>query len=85
MSQLGSQPGSRSDLAGTRVLVVEDEWLVAAVVEDMLVDAGGIPFLFVTGYGQTALPRDRPDWEAHAKPFHPAQLTASLLRKIRPV
>ncbi len=117
------------DLAGKRVLVVEDELLVAMLVEDMLADAGcvvvgpfptvaeavaaartetvdvalldvnvageqvfpvahelekrGVPFLFVTGYGQAALPRDRPDWEAHAKPFQAAQLTASLRRKIR--
>lgn len=116
------------ELAGKRVLVVEDELLVAMLVEDILADAGcivvgpfarvpealaaartalvdvalldvnvagetvfpvahvlegrGVPFLFVTGYGQAALPRDRPRWEACAKPFHPDQLTGCLARKL---
>lgn len=117
------------DLAGKRVLVVEDEMLVALLVEDMLIDAGciiigpfarvsdalaatkaeavdlalldvnvagekvfpvakaleerGVPFLFVTGYGQEALPQDRPDWQAVAKPFLPEQLAEQLARKIK--
>lgn len=116
-------------LADKRVMVVEDEMLVALLVEDMLADAGcavvgpfarvpealaaaktelidvalldvnvagekvfpvahaleerGIPFLFVTGYGQTILPKDRPDWEACAKPFRFEQLTEHLARKIK--
>jgi DNA-binding NtrC family response regulator len=115
-------------LAGKRVMVVEDELLVALLVEDMLSEAGctvvgpfarvaealaaarteildaalldvnvanekvfpvayvleerGIPFLFVTGYGQAALPSDRPDWEACAKPFQPEQLALHLARKM---
>ena len=117
------------ELAGKRVLVVEDELLVALLVEDMLVQAGcivigpfarvrdalaavkteivdlalldvnvagekvfsvahaleerGVPFLFVTGYGQDALPRDRPDWEACSKPFFPEQLAKRLARKVK--
>jgi DNA-binding response OmpR family regulator len=116
------------ELAGKRVLVVEDELLVALLVEEMLVDAGcivvgpfarirdalaaaraemvdlalldvnvagekvfpvahaleerGVPFLFVTGYGQTGLPKDRPDWEAVVKPFIPEHLAERLARKI---
>lgn len=115
-------------LFGKRVLVVEDEMLVALLLEDMLVQAGciligpfarvrdalaavktevvdlalldvnvagekvfavahaleerGVPFLFVTGYGQDALPRDRPDWEACSKPFLPKQLAKRLARKV---
>ena len=118
------------ELVGKRVLVVEDELLVAMLVEEMLVDAGcvvvgpfarvaeavaaargtevdvalldvnvagekvfpvayelerrGVPFLFVTGYGQAALPHDRPDWEAQSKPFQPARLSEHLARKVRP-
>lgn len=113
-------------LAGKRVLIVEDELLVAMLVEDMLADVGcvvvgpfarlpaalaaarvenvdvalldvniagemvfpvahaleerGIPFLFVTGYGQAALPPDRPHWRACAKPFQPLHLTECLAR-----
>ena len=42
-----------------------------------------MPFLFVTGYGQAALPQDRPDWEACEKPFIPEQLAERLARKIK--
>jgi DNA-binding response OmpR family regulator len=119
------------ELVGKRVLVVEDEFLVAMMVEDMLADAGcvvvgpfarvpaalaaarveavdlalldvnvagemvfpvahvleerGIPFLLVTGYGQAALPPNRPGWEACAKPFHPEQLTQRLAGKLSKV
>ena len=115
-------------LFGKRVLVVEDEMLVALLVEDVLREAGcvvigpfaripaalaaaktelvdvalldvnvaeekvfpvayvleerGIPFLFVTGYGDAALPKDRPGWEACPKPFQPGQLAAHLARKV---
>lgn len=116
----------RPELAGKRVLVVEDELLVAMLVEDMRADAGcivvgpfarvpaalaaarveavdvalldvnvagemvfpvahmlegrGIPFLFVTGYGQAALPPDRPHWKACVKPFRSRHLTECLAR-----
>ena len=118
----------QSGFAGKRVLVVQDELLVALLVEDMLSDVGcivvglfgrvqealaaasvemvdaalsdvnvadekvfpvahvleerGIPFMFLTGYGQAALPRDRPDWKAYAKPFQPEQLAVRLARKL---
>ena len=117
-----------SMLAGKRVLVVEDEMLVALLVEDVLSEAGcivigpfarlnealaaakvemfdvalldvnvanekvfpvayaleerGIPFLFVTGYGDAVLPKDRPGWEACPKPYQPEQLAMHLARKI---
>lgn len=32
-------------------------------------DARGIPFLLLSGYGDTAVPDDRPDWPVCAKPF----------------
>lgn len=120
---------SNPDLSGKRVLVVEDELLVAMLLEDMLTDAGcvivgpfarvpealaaaeietldialldvnvagekvfpvayalekrGVPFLFVTGYGQAALPQGHPEWEAHPKPFQADQLTRCLARRIK--
>ena len=51
---------------------------VAHVLEER-----GIPFLFVTGYGQAALPKDRPHWEACVKPFQPEQLARHLAQKVR--
>lgn len=102
-------------LTGLRVLLVEDEMLVAMLVEDTLaehecvvvgpaatvtealrlaqtaeidaaimdvnvggekaypvadaLDARGIPFLLVSGYGQSAVPHDRPGWRVCPKPF----------------
>lgn len=50
---------------------------VAYVLEER-----GIPFLFVTGYGDSALPKDHPDWEACSKPFQTQQLVAQLARKM---
>lgn len=120
---------SHPELVGKRVLVVDDELLVALLVEDMLssvgcivvgpfarvrdalvavhtetfdvalldvnvagemvfpvahaLEARGVPFLFLTGYGQAALPPDRPDWEACPKPFELDQLTQQLVRKLQ--
>src|SRR3954453_2015126 len=116
-------------LAGKRVPVVEDEYLVALEVVDGLIDVGcvvvgpfasvqdalaaakvgnvdlalldvnvagemvfpvayfleeaGIPFLFATGYGQAALPRNRPNWEACTKPFRSHELTQRLAKKVK--
>lgn len=117
------------ELAGKRVLVVEDELLVALLMEDMLAEAGcivvgpfarvgaalaaarveavdvalldvnvagekvfpvanaleerGVPFIFVTGYAQAALPKDRPNWEAWTKPFFAEQLAQRLAQKVK--
>ena len=117
------------ELFGKRVLVAEDEILVAMLLELILADAGctvigpfgrvsdaldalatetvdvalldvdlsgekvfpvadalsgrNVPFLFVTGYGRSALPKDHQDWEAVSKPFVPEQLAERLARKVR--
>jgi CheY-like chemotaxis protein len=117
------------ELAGKRVLVIEDELLVSMLIEDQLADIGciiigpfrrilnglaaattepvdlalldvnvagervfpiaevleqrGVPFLFLTGYGEAALPQDRPHWEALAKPFRDMQLADRLLSKFK--
>ncbi|MDT7952611.1 MAG: response regulator [Acetobacteraceae bacterium] len=119
---------SPSCLVGKRVLLVEDEMLVAMLVEELLAELGcivlgpygrvapalaaietelvdvavldvniagekvfpvahalerrGVPFLFVTGYGESALPRDRPNWEACVKPFHMHELAERLASKL---
>ncbi len=113
-----------TDLAGKRVMVVEDEFILAMLIEEVLTDAGwvvvgpfarvadalsaartesidialldvdvarekvfpvayvleerGIPFLFVTGYGDSVLPQDRPDWQACTKPYRPEELATRL-------
>ena len=116
-------------LAGKRVLVVEDEYLVALEVVNTLIDAGcivvgpfasvqealaaakvenvdlalldvnvagemvfpvayfleqaGTPFLFATGYGQSFLPRDRPNWDVCSKPFHLKEVAERLAQKVK--
>ncbi|MBX6373219.1 MAG: response regulator [Acetobacteraceae bacterium] len=114
-------------LGGRRILVVEDEALVAMLVEDALVDAGGevlgpvatvadavalleneaapdaavldlnlagetsvpvadvlaargVPFVVATGYGAAGLPPEHKDAPVLAKPYDPAELTATLAR-----
>lgn len=102
-------------LSGKRVLIVEDEMLVALLIEDFLADLGcscvgpfrsvanaleaartedldlavldvnlggervypvaevlasrRIPFLFLSGYGEEAIPPGHADWKVCAKPF----------------
>ena len=110
--------------AQIRVLVVEDEYLIRMLVEDMLADLGyavaaavgtmaeaselaatgdfsaaildvnldgneifpvadilsgrGVPFVFVTGYGERSLPEPYRDRPALQKPFQADQLGAAL-------
>jgi CheY-like chemotaxis protein len=107
-----------------RLLVVEDEYLIRMLLEDMLVDLGydvaaavgsiaeasefaasgdfnaaildvnldgqqiypvaeilakrGLPFVFVTGYGERSLPEPYGDRPALQKPFQAEQLKAML-------
>lgn len=37
-----------------------------------------IPFVFVSGYGQNAIPIDRPSWRVCSKPFRPRDLVTML-------
>jgi CheY-like chemotaxis protein len=117
-------------LAGKCVLIVEDEMLVALLIEDFLTDLGcrivgpygnvrsaldavrneafdlaildvnldgekvypvaellterRIPFLFLSGYGQEAIPPDRPAWRACAKPFKSDELAQMLSEVLAP-
>lgn len=117
-------------LEGKRVLVVEDEMLVALLIEEMLADIGciilgpfstvtkalaaastegfdlavldvnvagekvypvadalaarDIPFLFLSGYGDTAIPPGHPDWKVCNKPFKVQELT-DMLSALLPV
>jgi CheY-like chemotaxis protein len=115
---------SLNALAGTRVLIVEDEMLVSMLVEDILADLGcatigpvskidqavevarresfdiafldvnlagqrvfpvadilaerGIPFIFVSGYGDQALEPPHHERPVVKKPFAPDALGAAL-------
>ncbi len=117
-------------LAGKRVLIVEDELLVALMLEDFLgdfgcdvvgpcgtvenaleavrtealdlavldVNLGGervypvaealaerhIPFLFLSGYGEDAIPPGHADWKVCAKPFRGPELAGMMSAALRP-
>ena len=116
-------------LTGRRVLVVEDDDMIAAMVEAALeeaqctvvgpfhdlagalaaaknqafdvalldvnlagemvfpvaeaLDARGIPFMLLSGYGDGAAPDDRPDWPVCAKPFRLDELVQRLGRLVQ--
>jgi DNA-binding response OmpR family regulator len=111
-------------LVGKRILIVEDEMLVALLIEDFLTDLGcctlgpcgsvanalvaartesfdlavldvnldgemvypvaevlaerHIPFLFLSGYGNEAIPAGRSDWKVCSKPFRGADLVTMM-------
>jgi CheY-like chemotaxis protein len=111
-------------LVGKRILIVEDELLVALLIEDLLDELGcstlgpcgsvakaldaarseafdlavldvnlagekvypvvevlaerGIPFLFLSGYGDEAIPPGHREWKVCAKPFRGADLATMM-------
>jgi DNA-binding NtrC family response regulator len=115
-------------LHGHTVMVVEDELLVAMLIEETLLDEGchvvgpfntvaaalvaardsemqiavldvnlqgervypvaealearGIPFLLLSGYGADAIPAGHPGWVACAKPFMPGDLVRALSNQL---
>ncbi len=52
-------------------------------VADIL-EARGIPFLLLSGYGQDAIPPDRPGWQVCSKPFGPDELVEKLEEQLTP-
>ena len=46
--------------------------------------ARGIPFLLLTGYGDSAIPVDRPAWIACQKPFKAEKLLSMLTQCVNP-
>ena len=47
-----------------------------------IVEARGIPFLLLTGYGPDAIPHDRPNWHACSKPFEVDVLLRLLVERL---
>jgi CheY-like chemotaxis protein len=44
----------------------------------------GVPFLLLSGYGDGAVPADRPNWRACQKPFHSEVLIRMLVQCVSP-
>ena len=43
----------------------------------------GVPFLLLSGYGDSRLPPDKQDWPIRAKPFNLDELISHLARLVR--
>jgi CheY-like chemotaxis protein len=41
-----------------------------------------IPFLFLSGYGESAVPKDRPEWRVCSKPFREGDLIEMMSRQL---
>jgi DNA-binding response OmpR family regulator len=76
------------------LLIAESEPLDAAVLDvniagtlvfpvAEILERRNVPFLFVSGYGQAAIPADRPHWRACTKPFREGELMAMLAMQIQ--
>jgi DNA-binding response OmpR family regulator len=60
------------NIAGERVFPVAE-----------VLSARGVPFLFLSGYGRTALPPEHRDWKVCNKPFKPEALVDMLREQAR--
>jgi DNA-binding response OmpR family regulator len=47
-----------------------------------VLEARGIPFLLLSGYGNDAIPPDRPGWQACSKPFLGTDLVNKLIAQV---
>jgi hypothetical protein len=41
-----------------------------------------IPFLFLSGYGESAVPKDRPEWRVCSKPFREGDLIEMMSQQL---
>lgn len=48
-----------------------------------LLDRNGVPFLLLSGYGDSGLPPEKPNWPICAKPFKLEKLVVELSRLMR--
>ena len=72
---------ARSEPLDLAVLDVNVAGLKVYPVAEVLA-ARGIPFLFLSGYGQQAVPGEHPEWRACAKPFRSAELVRMLAEQV---
>jgi CheY-like chemotaxis protein len=73
---------ARTDLFDFALLDVNIAGSKAYPVAEILTERG-IPFLFLSGYGQMAIPADRPDWRVCSKPFRSDQLVQMMLEQLQ--
>ncbi len=42
-------------------------------------ESRNVPFILLTGYGDKAIPDDRPHWQAHSKPYESEEFVKILV------
>jgi DNA-binding response OmpR family regulator len=73
---------ARAEIIDLAVLDVNVGGMKVYPVAEVLF-ARRIPFLFLSGYGQSVVPVDHPEWRVCAKPFAPEHLVAMLTEQVR--
>ena len=77
----GALEAARSETLDLALLDVNVAGVPVYPVAEIL-DARKIPFLFLSGYGRTAIPSGRPHWKVCTKPFHREELVAMLVGQL---
>jgi DNA-binding response OmpR family regulator len=75
----GALVAARNETIDLAVLDVNLAGVKVFPVAEALAERG-IPFLFLSGYGQGVVPAAHPEWRVCSKPFRPGDL-ASMLRE----
>jgi CheY-like chemotaxis protein len=77
----GALEAARNEALDLAILDVNVAGVQVYPVADVL-HARKIPFLFLSGYGRTAIPLEHPDWQVCAKPFHQEDLIGMLVGQL---
>jgi DNA-binding response OmpR family regulator len=72
---------ARKEMIDLAVLDVNLAGVKVFPVAEVLAERG-IPFLFLSGYGQGVVPAAHPEWRVCSKPFRPGDLTSMLLEQL---
>jgi DNA-binding response OmpR family regulator len=72
---------AKAEAIDVAILDINIGGVMSFPVADAL-QARNIPFLFLSGYGQSAVPADHPEWLVCSKPFTGAKLVGALEDRI---
>jgi CheY-like chemotaxis protein len=75
-----AQAAARSEALDLAVLDVNVKGMRTYPVAEEL-DRRGVPFVFLSGYGETAIPADRPNWKVCSKPLNERELVSMLVQR----
>ena len=76
----GALKAARMERVDVAILDVNLAGVMSYPIADILAGRG-IPFLFLSGYGDSAIPTAHPDWRVCSKPFKSMDLISKLLER----